>query len=327
MRIDDTIEDPNLSLVLPGGCNANCGFCFWKPTEGLKSPKYTERLCTVLNKLPNQFTQISITGGEPTMSPALGAALRTIARIQDETGRYQHVVLTTNGLHLDRWLDDPSFLQVVRHVNISRHHHDWRLNQQIFRSRMVGANVLKRLCRDLNQSGIDVTFNAVITPDLRPGEIEPYIEFARECGASAVCFRKRHTKRSTLAPTAHEKQFSDHKVTHHSACPVCRSDSMLIKGMPVHWKASTFEPSNDLGEIYELILQANGQLTSDWAGEHIVRLPSTRRLSRMTKQGRAPARASARRAEPPVQSCGSAGCGAVTVPVTNSCGRAFGGHC
>jgi hypothetical protein len=283
-------------------------------------------LCMVLNRLPKQFSQISITGGEPTMSPALGATLRTIARIQDETGRYQHVVLTTNGLHLDRWLDDPNFLQVVRHVNISRHHHDWRLNRKLFGvNKMSGFETLARFCEDLNERGIDVTFNAVITPDLRPDQIEAYIEFARECGASAVCFRKRHTKRGTLAPTRHEQQFADHKITHHSACPVCRSDSMLIKGMPVHWKASTFEPSNDLGEIYELILQADGQLTSDWAGEHKVRLPANRRLPRMTKQTRTPAHATVQRAEPPVRSCGSSGCGSVAVPRTSSCGGGFGG--
>ncbi len=283
MRIDNTIVDPNLSLVLPGGCTGKCKFCFWEPTKGLGNAAYGKRLRTVLNQLPDQFDQISLTGGEPTQSLAFGCALSAIA-LQQDAGRYQHVVLTTNGSHLHKWLDDPYFLKVVRHINISRHHYDWRLNQNIFGSKMIGVKALTALCDQLGERGIDVTFNAVITPQLKVGHIERYVEFARECGASAVAFRKQHTPKSTLAPTKHEKQFSHHKITHHSACPVCRSDSMIIKGMPVHWKASIFEPSNGLGQIYELILHADGRLTSDWAGEHGVRLPQVY----SKRQGREP---------------------------------------
>lgn len=273
MRIDDTILDPNLSLVLPGGCTGKCKFCFWTPTKGLGNAAYGKRLRMVLNQLPDQFAQISLTGGEPTSSLAFGCALSVIAKAQKERGRFHHVVLTTNGTGLDKWLDDPYFLEVVKHVNISRHHFDPGLNADVFGSKMLGAYRLTLLCEQLAHRGIDVTFNAVITPKLLQKHIVPYIDFAKKCGASAVCFRKAHTPTSTLKPTPHEKQFSGRKVTHHSACPVCRSDSMIIKGIPVHWKASIFEPSNDLGEIYELIMHANGRLTSDWAGEHGVRLP------------------------------------------------------
>jgi len=27
---ESTIQNPNLSIVMPGGCNAKCDFCFWK---------------------------------------------------------------------------------------------------------------------------------------------------------------------------------------------------------------------------------------------------------------------------------------------------------
>jgi len=54
---------------------------------------------------------------------------------------------------------------------------------------------------------------------------------------------------------------------HSSLCPVCRTDTILYKGIPVTFKYSPVEPSAILDTVYELIMQPNGEVTIDWAGE------------------------------------------------------------
>lgn len=75
---ESTINNPNLSIVMPGGCNGNCQFCFWKQTEPCGN--YLEKVNNILKSLPSQFKQLSITGGEPTLSPYLEKVLNLIDR-------------------------------------------------------------------------------------------------------------------------------------------------------------------------------------------------------------------------------------------------------
>ena len=68
------VDTPNLSVMLPGACNAKCEFCFWnRDQQANKFPMmdFADRLAKVLDSLPSQFSQVSVTGGEPTISPVL----------------------------------------------------------------------------------------------------------------------------------------------------------------------------------------------------------------------------------------------------------------
>jgi organic radical activating enzyme len=65
---------PNFTVMLPGACNAKCGFCFWNHKDGqIKPPTdYMEKLADVVSKLsPETFPAVSLTGGEPTLSKYL----------------------------------------------------------------------------------------------------------------------------------------------------------------------------------------------------------------------------------------------------------------
>lgn len=57
-------NEPNLTIVLPVGCNANCDFCFWHNRKMGKA--YMNTLFLNINKLPQNFKQVTISGGEPT---------------------------------------------------------------------------------------------------------------------------------------------------------------------------------------------------------------------------------------------------------------------
>ena len=253
---ETTILNPNLSIVVPGGCNGKCDFCFWKKSTPCNN--YLEKLNNILSNLPVQFYQLSLTGGEPTLSPHLESILNFI-----DKKVFKHTVLTSNGAKL---IDYVSKLEgKIDHVNISRHHFDDMINDSIFKAKMLTKDELKLVSNELNKVGIDVTFSAVLNEHLNTkNEIENYLQFAKECGASQVFFRKPH---GDLKPTEVEKAYESYKSSEYH-CPVCRTKNQLIGGIKVSWKASLEEPSKELGgTIYELIVNENGDVTKDWKGK------------------------------------------------------------
>jgi pyruvate-formate lyase-activating enzyme len=256
---NETVTNPNFSIVVPGPCNASCDFCFWRKNNCRNiSSDYIKKLEHVLISLPEQFYQISFTGGEPTLSPYFGRIIELI-----DTKRYPHTVLTTNGSKLKENVD--LIKGVVKHVNISRHATHDQLNQQIFGTTDVpNAKSLERLCESLNTVGIDVTFNAVLDKGFKSKEdITEYIQFAKSCGASGVSFREKH---GTLESSKLEKEFDYLKKTE-TSCPVCRTVKHLLIGTSVNWKYSMEEPSQIMPNIYELIFHPNGILSEDWDGK------------------------------------------------------------
>lgn len=255
----ETIQNPNFSIVVPGGCNGNCDFCFWhqeKTNEG-----YINGLKETMKGLPSQFYQLSLTGGEPTLSPMLDDILEAI-----DTDKFKHVVLTTNGTNLKKHI--PKLKGKVQHVNISRHHYRDDINEEVFKTHTVPKNEeLKELTKLLQDEGIDVTYSAVLTEHLdNKEEIKKYLKYAKSHNVFKVFFRKPH---GTLDPSPGEKAF-EHLESETHQCPVCRNTKQNINESAVVWKASLEEPSKELGMIYELVYNQDGVLSSDWDKEHIV---------------------------------------------------------
>ncbi len=253
-----TIINPNFTVVAPGGCNAECDFCFWKQERTGRD--YMSKLKVVMDSLPSQFYMISISGGEPTISPFLNEILDAI-----DTDQFTHRILTTNGTHLMKHIDKIS--EKIQHINISRHHWDEEINRKIFISKTVPTAKHLSECIDvLNQRGIDVTFSCVLTDEyiLTKEDIIRYVEFAKECGASHVYLRKKH---ENLLPHHLEAEFGHSKIVKTHDCPACRTRVQLIKGMDVHWKTSVLEPSEVLPDVlFETVFQPSGKFTYDWDG-------------------------------------------------------------
>jgi MoaA/NifB/PqqE/SkfB family radical SAM enzyme len=262
--MDIVVQDPNLSVVVPGGCNAHCDFCFWKEIDSLPISQFNKRLRKTVDLLPDLFYQVSVTGGEPTLCSGIKSILKILRK------RFEKVVFTTNGVALE-----PDMVKgLVDHVNISRHHWDDDINVGVYQARGIPtANDLKSLCDEMNQVGIDVTLHCVLTEFVtNKKHVLQFIDFAKACGASGISFRKQHSVKSTNAPSAVEKLFLKYKEIYFTECPVCRSKTQLINGMPVNWKSSSLEPSKGLDGIYELIMHPDGVLTSDWEAQQNVEL-------------------------------------------------------
>ena len=249
------MEEQNVSIIVPGRCNARCIFCFWK--EEAVCGGYLAKLDSFLNGLPDGVHPLSLTGGEPTMSPLFGDVLEIV---KTHKGKFKRVVLTTNGSFLANLAGDIE--GVVDHVNISRHSYDDEENWRIFGTDLVPkTEQLETICFELNVSGIDVTLSMVAKKEV---SVVGYVAFAKKVGASCVVIRKPH---GTLAPSELEQGYDGIKPVWEYSCGVCRTKKMLIGGMPVLWKASVSEPSKQLGESYEFIFHPTGKVTTTWDTE------------------------------------------------------------
>lgn len=260
-------ETANFSIILPGGCNAHCNFCFWERSK-VESPMFTQQLAWFFSVLGKQVTQISLTGGEPTISPFFDDVIATL-RGQKET----KIVLTTNGANLKEKL--PVIAGVVQHINISRHAIDDSENRRIFGTASVpSAEELTELCDIANTLNIDVTLNKVVPHDYSDKEeFEAFVRFVKDIGASALALRKDYAVNS-LDPAPIEKQLGRRGVMR--SCPVCVTNSYLFKGVPVHFKMSLAEPSTVLPYIYEFVYHPSGRLTEDWKGEKLIEFVAPR---------------------------------------------------
>lgn len=272
----ETISNPNFSIILPGGCNCNCDFCFWRKDkhQATNNDVFFNALANALDYLPEQFNQLSITGGEPTISPVFHKVLELIAdkkTLFTGAHKWTKVVLTTNGSNLKSYLDKfPNlFDRAVDFVNISRHSEFHETNNGRFGLKegtkvLPNASQIAEINETLNKMGKKSTANYVLRNG-RSHQPNEFIRWAKQVDFSEVCFRKQHQAGCNLEPTIYEDAYEDYEVVSHSECPVCRTDTQIIQGIPVVWTASIPEPSQELDLIYEAILHADGTLSADWS--------------------------------------------------------------
>ena len=257
-----TYQDPNFTIVTSGGCNSFCNFCT-DPFKRKASDDYMKNLEDVLfNRLPDHFRQVSISGGEPTLSPDLGRILGLIKL----SNRFDKVVLTTNGSKLEEKLSQ--VIAGVDHVNVSRHAIGYEANTQIFGTlEIINDVALSRVSGRLNKAGIDVNLNHVYTDadNLTVEYVFKFVEYAKKVGASSVSFRYDQNN-NQMKQTYLEKLFEDWEILSEGSCSVCRNHTVLLNGLPVVFKASYAEPSVAISDVYELIYHITGKLTTDWEG-------------------------------------------------------------
>ena len=256
------VDTPNLSIMLPGACNAKCEFCFWnRDQQANKFPMmdFADRLAKILDALPHQFSQVSVTGGEPTISPVLDEVMSVL---RERKQRFPKVVLTTNAVRLLKNKDVIS--GVVDHINISRHHYNDIENEKIFKTKGVpNEGNLDGIISAIHRA--DICFNCVVPPDVSLNFCEAYIEWARHYkNIAAINFRVYHNSMEDCP--AQRKMEKMYGTTDVSTCPVCKVMRMRVRGMQVNWKYSVLEPTQHWDGLYELVMQPDGRLTADWAG-------------------------------------------------------------
>jgi organic radical activating enzyme len=257
-----SFDNPNFTIITSGGCNSHCDFCTDSFTRKA-APDYIPNLMKVLSSsIPAHFRQVSISGGEPTLSKDLDSILRLVKM----SNHFDKVVLTTNGAALPQHVN--LLKETIHHLNVSRHAIGYEANTKVFGTRdIITDEALKAAAFELNKAGIDVNINHVYKPgsNLTVDYVLKFIDYARSLGATSASFRYDQNENS-LAPTYLEELFSEWAIINSGGCPVCRNHTVLVGGFPVVFKASFAEPSKAIDDVYELVYHITGKLTTDWEG-------------------------------------------------------------
>ena len=157
-----------VKLVLPGGCNAHCSFCYMKDYKEVATGTKEEFLRNYLDSLEHILNEIGdknpvsldITGNEPTFdSDFLKIILKQLKEF-DIQKKVQRVTITTNGSSLKEVI--PYFKDVINYVNISVHDYDLYERQKIMGFKTFTDQEYIDLIRELNNIGITASAVAVI---------------------------------------------------------------------------------------------------------------------------------------------------------------------
>lgn len=269
----------NFTIITSGGCNAKCDFCP-DPMNYKESGSYLENLKAAVDVLPPNYLQVSISGGEPTISPHL----HDVLKIVKESKCFQKVVLTTNGTKLEQHLD--KILDVVHHINISRHAVGYEANVGVFKNKQIITDEgIARVVEKASKKLVDVTLNYVYTEGTVP-TLEQALEFvayAKSLGCS-VSFRYDQ-RANSLSTTLLEREFiqDGYTLAEVGSCPVCLTFASLVMGVNCTFKSAFQEPGSSYGsqtDPYELIYHVSGKLCLDWDQkiEYLVPLTPSVRL-------------------------------------------------
>jgi len=279
LRINTHNTNPNFTIVLPGACQAKCNFCEWEKKTVNEEKAFLAGLEFSLENLPDNFKQISISGGEPLLSPVFDKALRLINKYKN-ANKFNKVVLTTNGNEfLNKFIF--SRLNGIDFVNISRHAISDITNEEIFETKdipnkydlhLINSN-LKRYCFTPN-------INCVVTDEMELS-IFKWIDFLESVNVNSISFRNQYNDFSINKMEAFLRE--NDCISIMEECPVCETTIFKIGNYRIKFHKSSFEPTEvfeelpafGLDEVYEVILQSDGVLSSDWKGNKILHTPTT----------------------------------------------------
>ncbi len=268
-EINIVSANPNFTIVLPSGCNANCSFCSWRTSKQDKqkfnTEKFLEELTITLENIPSICNQITISGGEPSTFKDLYKVMNIL--YNHKRKNIKKVVFTTNGTSLEKISKEDWFTNVVDFVNISRHHYDQEANDKIFEIKTIDWQTIKKVSQILGDKGIPINVNCVLSNKISENYdldfIVKFVDMARKNYINTLTFRKDYDDGFGI----HALETTMKTAKNITECPVCRKSRYILKGMEVLFTTSEFEPTDVLGEnVYEFILQPNGDLTTDWKG-------------------------------------------------------------
>lgn len=195
----------NFSIFVDDYCNADCKFCvaqlrYENMALAYKKPKieddeeYYRRLDEVLTYIEPLDVSVSITGGEPTLSPRF----KRIIEIVDK----HHIrkrTITTNGSALLQKVDGKTILDHLiackfNHLNISKTHYDEEINKKIMRyhTGYCSNEDLAKIIPYALEHGLRPRLSCLLLKDgIHDVEgMAAYIEYYEKLGIDNIIFRE-----------------------------------------------------------------------------------------------------------------------------------------
>ena len=262
-----TNTDLHATIILPGGCNAKCPFCY-DISKNVNNPNYIQELKDTIDKIPLNVRKLAVTGMETTISPYFEKVLDLLIYYR-ENERFDFMFLNTNGFMLDKYYDKIS--KAFDSINISRHDACDTENFKIFGTETVPSLAkLKDLINKLQLSS-GVNINTVITDDLSEEEkkkkIYDMVDACKEIKANSLTIRFEATDRLRIQPLP--SFLEEYETISYNGNPGCRFWLKKINGLYVVLKYVTKEPTSFSNWNYGYIIQRNLLVTRDWAGKKL----------------------------------------------------------
>ena len=259
-----TNTDLHATVILPGGCNAKCSFCY-DISENIAIENYSDKLNDVIETIPIEVRKFAITGMETSLSPYFKDVLKLAAKYKNEN-RFDFIFLNTNGSNLIKYVNEIN--ASLDAINISRHSPDDTENFKIFNTQSVPTKEqLKEIISQLDlESGVNV--NMVVTDDLSDHKVEKntmeMIKFCKYIGATSLTLRFEATDR--LRTHALKNFLHKFDTVKENANPGCHFWLKKINGFDVVLKYVTKEPTSYSNWNYGFIIQRDFRVTRDWQG-------------------------------------------------------------
>lgn len=197
----------NFSIFVDDYCNADCKFCVAQlryqhknaiyQKEHIKDKdKYLERLEEVLKMIRPLNPSVSLTGGEPTLSPIFTDIIELIDKY-----KFRKRTVTTNGSGLLKTINNDTVLNHLinnsfNHLNISRVSYNDILNREIMRytndKEYCTNEMLGEILNITNKSDMKHRLSCVLLKESINSveEMKKYLDFYSKLGANNFIFRE-----------------------------------------------------------------------------------------------------------------------------------------
>ena len=166
-----------LRISLTDKCNLRCHYCMPVDATFMDENKYLspEQYFEIVEELCDYgLTELRLTGGEPLMRKSFTEIIQKISTLP-----LKKIGLTTNGIFLDKHLDDLKRYG-VHHLNISLD----SLNPENFQ-KITRGNQLHRILRNIEAAqkmGFTIKINVVAMRGVNDHEIFDFVNYAQKTG-------------------------------------------------------------------------------------------------------------------------------------------------
>lgn len=133
--------EPSLDLYIRTKfCNAKCQFCIYADDASkYNEKKFIEVLKEMSSKI--KIRKVAISGGEPTL---YWDNFKNIVHHAKEWAPNAELSMNTDGFRLKKLFEDPDY-KLFDFIQISRHHWDDKINDEIFKTKTPTSEELKEI--------------------------------------------------------------------------------------------------------------------------------------------------------------------------------------
>ena len=176
----------NLYIDVITKCNAKCAFCI-APSVGRKDgPRLLDGLTWALNVTDRVNGSVQLMGGEPMISPLFQDVMKAIGR-----STAHRKVVNTNASFVTEQRINQMKEAGINYLNISRHHWDDMVNQQIMKMKpLLTTAKIEQIRGRLGEVGLGSRLNCCL---LKEGvsnyeDVMEFVGYGKDLGFTEIAF-------------------------------------------------------------------------------------------------------------------------------------------